>query len=71
MGMRPVLEPSWMPSGNPQVPTQVISRSVAKYVARGANLQCLNQIGEWLLLLYPAEWVEAKLELLRDQAPGT
>jgi hypothetical protein len=51
MGMRPVLEPSWMPSGNPQVPTHVITRSVSKYGARGAYLQCLQQVGEWLLLL--------------------
>lgn len=49
--------------------THVISRSVAKYGARGAYLQCLHQVGEWLLLLYPAEWVDAKLELLQDQAP--
>ena len=47
----------------------VITRSVSKYGARGAYLQCLQQVGEWLLLLYPAEWVEAKLELLQDQAP--
>ncbi|MFA7332425.1 MAG: hypothetical protein WC326_15255 [Candidatus Delongbacteria bacterium] len=49
----------------------VITRSVSKYGARGAYLQCLNQVGEWLLLLYPADWVEAKLELLRDQVPET
>jgi hypothetical protein len=47
----------------------VVTRSVAKHGARGAYLQCLQQVGEWLLLLYPADWVEAKLELLRDQAP--
>ncbi len=71
MGMWPVLEPSWMPSGNPQVPIHVITRSVSKCGAQGAYLQCLNQMGEWLLLLYPAEGVEAKLELLQDRAPGT
>ncbi len=47
----------------------VVTRSVAKYGARGAYLQCLNQVGEWLLALYPAEWVEAKLQQLRDNAP--
>ncbi len=47
----------------------VITRSVSKYGARGAYLQCLHQVGEWLLLLYPAEWVEAKLGQLQDQAP--
>jgi hypothetical protein len=49
--------------------THVITRSVAKYGARGAYLQCLEQIGEWLPLLYPAEWVAAKLEQLREKAP--
>lgn len=49
--------------------THVITRSVSKYGARGAYLQCLQQVGEWLLLLYPAEWVEAKLGQLQDQAP--
>jgi hypothetical protein len=47
----------------------VITRSVAKYGARGAYLQCLNQVGEWLLALYPADWVEAKLQQLMDNAP--
>lgn len=49
--------------------THVITRSVSKYGACGAYLQCLQQVGEWLRLLYPAEWVEAKLEQLQDQAP--
>jgi hypothetical protein len=47
----------------------VITRSVAKHGARGAYLQCLHQVDDWLHRLYPAEWVEAKLALLRDQAP--
>jgi hypothetical protein len=42
---------------------------VAKHGARGAYLQCLHQVDDWLHRLYPAEWVEAKLALLRDQAP--
>ena len=47
----------------------VITRSVSKYGARGAYLQCLQQVGEWLRLLYPAEWVDVKLEQLQDRAP--
>ena len=49
--------------------THVITRSVSKYGACGAYLRCVNQVGEWLLLLYPAEWVEAKRRQLEDQAP--
>jgi hypothetical protein len=60
---------SW--EGRVQVDGQahVVTRSVAKYGARGAYLQCLEQVGEWLLLLYPADWVEAKLADLRAQGP--
>ncbi len=47
----------------------VVTRSVAKHGARGAYLQCLNQVGEWLHALYPADWVEAKLLQLMDNAP--
>ncbi|MFA7329795.1 MAG: hypothetical protein WC326_01860 [Candidatus Delongbacteria bacterium] len=47
----------------------VVTRSVAKYGARGAYLQCLEQVGEWLRLLYPPNWVEAKLAQLQALAP--
>ena len=49
----------------------VVNRSVAKYGAQGAYLQCLEQVIEWLLLLYPADWVEAKQAELRAQSPRT
>ena len=48
---------------------RVISRSVSRFGARGAYLLCLEQVAEWLLQLYPPEWVAAKVARLRAGAP--
>ncbi len=47
----------------------VVTRSVAKYGAQGAYLQCLDQVGEWLRLLYPSTWVDTKVAHLQTLAP--